>query len=62
MFYPTIISGTKSVPVKLVIQIFVLFVVIAGERGVEGSYFVPKDPTNSPELCTTDVQFLVKSL
>jgi len=48
--------------VKLVVQIFVLFVVIAGERGAEGSYFVPKNPTKSTELCSTDVQFLVKSL
>jgi len=54
--------STKSVPVKLVVQSFVLFVVIAEERGAEGSYFVPKDPTKSTELCTMDVQFLVKSL
>jgi len=40
--------------VKLVVQIFVLFVVIAGERGAEGSYIVPKDPTKSTELCTTE--------
>ena len=36
----------------LVVQNFVLIVVIAGERGAEGSYLVPKDPTKSTELCT----------
>ena len=59
---PDDIFPTKSAPVKLFVQSFVLFVVIAGERGAEGSYFVPKDPTKSTELCTTDVQFLSKSL
>ena len=47
-------SSTNGIPVKLFAQIFVLFVVIAGERGAEGSYFVPQDPTKSTELCTTD--------
>jgi len=32
--------------VKLVLQIFVLFVVNVGERGAEGSYFEPKDLPN----------------
>jgi len=59
---PDDIVRTKSVPVKLVVQIWLLFVVIVGERGAEGSYFVPKDPTKLTEICTTDVQFLVKSL
>jgi len=59
---PDDIFGTKSVPVKLVVQIFVLFVVTAGERGAEGSYFVPKALNKSTELCITDVQFRVKSL
>ena len=44
MFLPDEIFRTKSVPVKLVLHFFVLLVVIARERGVEGSCFVPKDP------------------
>jgi len=36
-------ESTKCVPVKLAVQPFVLFVVIAGERGVEESNCVPKD-------------------
>jgi len=46
MFYRRHFS-TKSVPVKLPVQSFVLFVVITGERGTESPYFVPKDPTKS---------------
>jgi len=41
---PDDIFRTKSALVKLFVHFFVIFVVIAGERGVEGSYFVPKDP------------------
>ena len=35
---------TEIVPVRLAVQILVLFVVIARKRGVGDSYFVPQDP------------------
>ena len=35
---------TEIVSMRLAVQVFVLFVVIAGKREVGGSYFVPKDP------------------
>ena len=43
MFYRRHFS-TKSVPVKLAVQSFVLFVVITGERGTESPYFCTKRP------------------
>jgi len=58
MFLSNDIFRTKSVPVKLVVQIFVLFVVDIDERGEEESYFVPnqisdKAPTHKIYRCAS---------
>ena len=61
---PDVIFRTKTVPVKLVVHIFVLLVVIAGERGAEGSYFVPKAPISRTLYhgCTISFKVIVGSV
>ena len=61
---PDVIFRRKTVPVKLVVHIFVLLVVIAGERGAEGSYFVPKAPISRTLYhgCTISFKVIVGSV
>jgi len=56
---PDDIFPTKSVPVKLVVQSFVLFVVIIEERGAEGWYFYQKTNRTLYHGCAISCKVIV---